>query len=451
MVVVCWAQSQRLQRTAVLSGALFLPAWGARGVRVAAARPPHAPPAPPGAALLPLPAAPPAVLALPPLHTACPSCVWRRMTCVRATGAELDSYLVVCRGAPAMVQALALDAAHAGWEPLVPATRVARPTAADVDLAAGWLYYCDVHRYEISRQRLDGSEHEVFLSEDVDNCEGIAIDPIGRNVYWTDDTLGRVSVARLGDATRRRVLVHEPHYNPRAIALDPPNGVMYWSVWASAVTARGRIETANMDGSRRRTLLDSDLHWPNGLAYHQDTDTLYWCDTYLNKIERLRLRADGRHERELVARDEPAAPLRKPYGLALYEGAVVWSEHGTGSVRRLRDGRVTQLAALAPPLYDIRLVSRTAAIVYECVLRDAGGNLCAHENGGCEELCLAVSGGHVCACAGERALAADGRACVPRAPGTPHEPRAPRCPPGQFHCKRGYHLIVIPGIYWVVR
>lgn len=44
-------------------------------------------------------------------------------------------------------------------------------------------------------------------------------------------------------------------------------------------------------------------------------------------------------------------------------GAVIWSEHGTGNIkRRAADGHVTTLAALAPPLYDLRLVSDTARI-----------------------------------------------------------------------------------------
>lgn len=51
---------------------------------------------------------------------------------------------------------------------------------------------------------------------------------------------------------------------------------MYWSVWASAQTARGRIESAAMDASGRRTLLDAELHWPNGLALVLPERYLYW-------------------------------------------------------------------------------------------------------------------------------------------------------------------------------
>lgn len=93
---------------------------------------------------------------------------------------------------------------------------------------------------------------------------------------------------------------------------------MYWSVWASVRSERGRIETALMDGSSRRVLVDSQLHWPGGLALSPTYEELYWCDTYLNKIERLGLRTG---ERTLLL-DQASYNILKPYGLALYEGVV---------------------------------------------------------------------------------------------------------------------------------
>lgn len=230
---------------------------------------------------------------------------------------RVDAYVLLARGAPPLVQALALR--HAGWEAAAPATDAARPTAADADTQAGYLYYCDVHRYEIVRQRLDGGGREVFAGRDVDNCEGIAVDWMGRNLYWTDDALGTVSAARLDAPGVRRVLVAgaEPHYHPRSIALEPGGGLMYWAVWAGGAGA-GRLEVAHMSGRARRVLLGADLHWPGGLALAGGA--LYWCDTFLNKIERLQLSSGAR---QLVAADAAHAPLLKPYGLAVYEGETV--------------------------------------------------------------------------------------------------------------------------------
>lgn len=57
---------------------------------------------------------------------------------------------------------------------------------------------------------------------------------------------------------------------------------MYWSVWAGAgdISQGGRIERAQMDGSKRSTLLGDSLHWPAGLTVHPGTEAgvqaLYW-------------------------------------------------------------------------------------------------------------------------------------------------------------------------------
>ncbi|XP_045762403.1 prolow-density lipoprotein receptor-related protein 1-like [Maniola jurtina] len=333
-----------------------------------------------------------------------------------------QSYVVVSRGSPPMVAGVALPG---GEEAFAPATRAARPTAADVDAHTGTLYYCDVHRYEIVRQRLDGGGREVFVADDVDNCEGLAVDWMGRNVYWTDDSLGALSVARL-DAAPRRALLRE-RFHPRSIALDPANGVMYWSLWAGAAAARGALQAARMDASRRRTLLDEELHWPNGLALDHRQSYLYWCDTYLNKIERVRVTPLGElapgAARELLARQAPDFPLSKPYGLALYEDWVLWSEHGSGALRRLRaNGSADTLRSFPPPLYDIRLVDLAAR---------TGKNACSHKNGGCAELCLATGPGERrCECGAGRRLAPDARACQPG-------DAAPACGAGYFHCGRG--------------
>ena len=53
--------------------------------------------------------------------------------------------------------------------------------------------------------------------------ESLAVDWVGRNLYWTDYVLETVEVARL-DGSHRTVLVSENVTNPRALVLDPRNG-----------------------------------------------------------------------------------------------------------------------------------------------------------------------------------------------------------------------------------
>lgn len=62
----------------------------------------------------------------------------------------------------------------------------------------------------------------LFLP-DLESPEGIALDHLGRVIFWTDSQLDRIEVARL-DGSQRRVLFDTNLVNPRAIVADPMRG-----------------------------------------------------------------------------------------------------------------------------------------------------------------------------------------------------------------------------------
>ncbi len=64
---------------------------------------------------------------------------------------------------------------------------------------------------------------ETIVGTEVDNPDGIAVDWVARNVYWTDTGTDRIEVARL-NGRARKVLVSEDLEEPRAIVLDPMGG-----------------------------------------------------------------------------------------------------------------------------------------------------------------------------------------------------------------------------------
>ena len=64
---------------------------------------------------------------------------------------------------------------------------------------------------------------EVLVSSEVKHPDGVAVDWVGRNLYWTDTGTDRIEVSRL-DGMSRKVLISENLDEPRAITLDPTNG-----------------------------------------------------------------------------------------------------------------------------------------------------------------------------------------------------------------------------------
>ncbi|GFO20012.1 low-density lipoprotein receptor [Plakobranchus ocellatus] len=67
---------------------------------------------------------------------------------------------------------------------------------------------------------------------------------------------------------------------------------MYWSDWGSSP----KIEAANYDGSNRRTLIDTGLTWPNGLAIDYEANKLYFVDGGTGTIETMTLQGGSRRE-----------------------------------------------------------------------------------------------------------------------------------------------------------
>ena len=61
---------------------------------------------------------------------------------------------------------------------------------------------------------------------DLGSPEGIALDHLGRNIFWTDSQLDRIEVAKL-DGTQRRVLFETDLVNPRGIVTDSVRGCVH--------------------------------------------------------------------------------------------------------------------------------------------------------------------------------------------------------------------------------
>lgn len=95
------------------------------------------------------------------------------------------------------------------------------------------------------------------------------------------------------------MLLHGNLTNARAIALNPGDGFMYWTLWQftiAGVTASGNglIERAWMDGTHRSPFVTNNLQWPNGLTIDFEERHLYWCDGFHNRIERINLDGTNR-------------------------------------------------------------------------------------------------------------------------------------------------------------
>ena len=85
------------------------------------------------------------------------------------------------------------------------------------------MYWTDVTRKTISRSFLNGSSFEDIFVKNVQTPDGLAVDIVGRNLYWTDTGTDKLEVSKL-DGSYRLALITSDLYEPRDIILDGSKG-----------------------------------------------------------------------------------------------------------------------------------------------------------------------------------------------------------------------------------
>ncbi|KAL0160485.1 hypothetical protein M9458_044210, partial [Cirrhinus mrigala] len=75
----------------------------------------------------------------------------------------------------------------------------------------------------ISRSSRDQTWREDIVTSGLGRVEGLAVDWIAGNIYWTDHGLNLIEVARL-NGMYRAVVISDGLDQPRAIAVHPMKG-----------------------------------------------------------------------------------------------------------------------------------------------------------------------------------------------------------------------------------
>ncbi|XP_005162276.1 low-density lipoprotein receptor-related protein 1 isoform X2 [Danio rerio] len=337
---------------------------------------------------------------------------------------EHELFLIYGKGRPGVIRGMDMHSTVYD-EHIVPIENLNNPRALDFHAETEFIYFADATSYIIGRQKLDGTERDIIVKDGIHTVEGIAVDWMGQNLYWTDDGPKKtISVAKLEKASQtRKTLIEGKMTHPRAIVVDPSHGMMYWSDWEEEPKEmnRGSIRKAWMDGSNAGILLTSKtVLWPNGLSLDIQQGLLYWVDAYYDRIEMVLLNTT---ERRTVYEGQE---LNHPFGLCHHKNFLFWNEYRGGGIYKLDQNtkKATLLRNERPPIYEIRTYDAQQQQII-------GSNVCRANNGGCSSLCLLTPTGRSCACADDQILDTDNKTC--RA--NPSYVPPPQCQPGEFACK----------------
>lgn len=90
-------------------------------------------------------------------------------------------------------------------------------------MADNRIYWTDVKVKAITRAFMNGSEVERVVDLGLETPDGLAVDWIAHNLYWSDTGTRRIEVVRL-EGGSRKVLIWQDLAEPRCLALDPERG-----------------------------------------------------------------------------------------------------------------------------------------------------------------------------------------------------------------------------------
>ncbi|XP_032921166.1 low-density lipoprotein receptor-related protein 1B-like [Catharus ustulatus] len=248
------------------------------------------------------------------------------------------------------------------------------------------------------------AEKKVIHNTAVPNA--LAVDWIGKNLYWSDTEKRIIEVSKL-NGLYPTVLVSKRVKFPRDLSLDPQAGYLYWIDCCESP----HIGRVGMDGSRQTVVIETQISRPMALTIDYVNHRLYWADE--NHIEFSDM--DGSHRHKVPNQDIPGV-----IALTLFEDFIYWTDGKTKSLSRAHKTSGSERLSLINSWHTI-----TDIQVYHSYRQpDVSRHVCTLNNGGCSHLCLLAPGKlHSCACPTNFYLAADNRTCLSN------------CTASQFRCK----------------
>lgn len=224
-----------------------------------------------------------------------------------------------------------------------------------------------------------------IVESDLSTTEAVAIDWIGKNLYWVDSSLRQIEVSTK-DGLHRATLISENISKPRSMAIDSRFGYLFWSDWDDD---EPRIERSTLAGEHRKSIFSLKViggSWPNGITIDFIKKRVFFLDAKSKEIHTIGY--DGENHKRILKNPEY---LHHPFGITIYENSVFWTDWRLSSVikaDKFTGNNVTIFYHASTQPFDVKVVhpsrqpwdfngeGSSKTIISQC------------ENNPCSHLCL---------------------------------------------------------------
>lgn len=169
----------------------------------------------------------------------------------------------------------------------------------------------------INRVRMEYDAPLENIVGGVGIVQGIALDWVSSNLYWTDSLHRTINVAR-EDGMYQQVLIDKDLENPLGIAVHPGRSLLIWTDPGS----HPKIEMSYLDGARRTIITNTSLGHPSHLFIDFKKDILYWADTLLGVVSSY----DFNQKTIKVIFPRRLQAKESIFGISIFQDYLLWTD-----------------------------------------------------------------------------------------------------------------------------
>jgi low-density lipoprotein receptor-related protein 1 (alpha-2-macroglobulin receptor) len=218
------------------------------------------------------------------------------------------------------------------------------------------IFWSDIKTNEISSGVIVNEEIQhlkTIVKSHLSHVESVAIDWIGKNLYWLDSILKHIDVTTK-DGMHRATLISEDISKPRSLAIDSRFAYLFWSDWDGE---NPRIERATLAGEDRKSIFNISSKaggWANGITLDFVKKRIFYVDAKTKEIHTINY--DGENFKR-ITRDTEFLP--HPYAITAFENNLYWTDwrlSGVGRCDKFTGNNIEIFLNASHQLFDIKLI-----------------------------------------------------------------------------------------------